>query len=247
MSDDNSRFVASFEGGEVIFREGDPGSEMYIIKNGKVAIWKDVAGERTTLTVLEKGDFFGEMSLLEGSPRAATAEAVEACELMRIDGSTFSNMVRQNVEIAVRMMRKLSARLRQANEKISDLRGGALKSAPVAASAGEPPAEEGGKLIIEPTGREIPLWKKETRLGRFDPVTGEHPDVDLSDEEMGRSVSRRHARIVERAGQFYLVGEIGVLNPLLLNDASVEAATLTPLSDGDRISLGGVQIVFRAG
>jgi CRP-like cAMP-binding protein len=241
-----TRFVVHFEAGEHIFSEGDTGTEMYIIKAGRVGLWREVNGERTTLTVLSKGDFFGEMSLLEGSPRTATAEAVDPCDLMRIDGATFSNMVRQNVEIAVRMMRKLSARIRHMNERILELEGKSEK--PKAVREDEPPAaEQSASLQIEDTARSIPLWKKETRIGRYDPVTGERPDVDLTDEAMGRSVSRRHARIVERGGEFYLVAEIGTLNATLVNGKPLDAATLTPLADGDEIGLGGVKILFQKG
>lgn len=244
-SDDPARFVVRFSQGDTIFREGDPGSEMFIIRSGKVGIWKEIRGERTTLTVLDKGDFFGEMSLLEGSPRTATAEAVEDCELMRIDGSTFSNMVRQNVEIAVRMMRKLSARLRQANARLSEMESGKVRR--VQREDESPSSSQNAVIVVKGSGREIPMWKKETRIGRYDPVTGETPDIDLSEEEMGRSVSRRHARVVERAGDYYLVGEIGTLNPTLLNGEEVDAAALTPLEDGDEIDLGGVELVFQRG
>jgi CRP-like cAMP-binding protein len=238
-----SRFVVHFEAGESIFNEGDPGTEMYIINSGQVGLWRDVEGQKTTLTVLGKGDFFGEMSLLEGLPRTASAEAVEPCDLMRIDGATFSNMVRQNVEIAVRMMRKLSSRLRAANARIAELEGEGEKRRRKKEEVA-PAGAQTASLRIQGSDRVIPLWKKETRIGRYDPVTGERPDVDLSEEEMGRSASRRHARVVERGGEFYVVGEIGTLNPTHLNDEPLDPATLTALEDGDVIGLGGIRIVF---
>ena len=63
--------------GEYVFREGDLGTEMYIINEGKVEILNQVGDEEQLLAVLEKGDFFGEMSVLEDLPRAASARAAD--------------------------------------------------------------------------------------------------------------------------------------------------------------------------
>ena len=73
-----AKFLTHFEKGHVLFHEGDSGEDMFIIQSGKVAIKKRVKdGGDATLAVLEKGDFFGEMALLERLPRSATAEVIE--------------------------------------------------------------------------------------------------------------------------------------------------------------------------
>jgi len=105
-----------FSAGEIIFREGDLGTEMYIISEGKVEILNRMGEDDRVLAVLEKGDFFGEMSVLEDLPRAATARALTDSRLLQINGSTFDQMLQSNPEIAVRMMRKLSRRLRETDE-----------------------------------------------------------------------------------------------------------------------------------
>ena len=69
-----AKFLTHFEQGHVLFHEGDEGEDMYIIQSGSVAIKKRVKDGETTLAVLEKGDFFGEMAILERLPRSATAE-----------------------------------------------------------------------------------------------------------------------------------------------------------------------------
>src|SRR3954465_16057228 len=76
--------------GEYVFREGDLGTEMYIINEGKVEILNEVGGEEQLLAVLEKGDFFGEMSVLEDLPRAATARAAPDVRLLQLTVSTFA-------------------------------------------------------------------------------------------------------------------------------------------------------------
>jgi len=239
-----TRFVLHFRTGQTIFREGDAGGDMFIIQAGRVGIWKEIEGERTTLNVLGKGDFFGEMSLLEGQPRNANADAVEDCDLIRIDGTTFNNMIRNNVEIAVRMMRKLAVRLRQADERIQELLEGQVGARRKAAAARPAaPVAPQAKLVAE-GGREFGVGPAETMIGRFDPVTGLRPEVDLSEEERGRSVSRRHARIVVRDGTHYLAEEVGTLNPTLLNGKKIETGILTPIQDGDEVTVGGVRLRF---
>ena len=69
--------VVQFAPGEIIFSEGDVGGEMFILQTGRVEIVKLIGGEDRRLAILEKGDFFGEMSMLEEMPRNATARAVD--------------------------------------------------------------------------------------------------------------------------------------------------------------------------
>src|SRR3972149_7911409 len=115
------KYRVTFKKGELIFAEGDLGNEMFILHSGKIRIFKNIDGYDQTLTVLEKGDFFGEMSVLEGMPRSAAAEAEEDCELIKINSANFVAMIKSNVEIAIRIMRKLSLRLREANVQIERL------------------------------------------------------------------------------------------------------------------------------
>ena len=94
---------------------------MYIIQSGKVAIKKRVPHGEVTLAVLEKGDFFGEMAVLERMPRSASAEMVEDGDLIVIGSDVFGDMIKTNPEIAVRMLRKYSLRLRETTKQIEQL------------------------------------------------------------------------------------------------------------------------------
>ena len=111
--DPRARFLVKFEPGQTIFEQGLKGAEMFVIQDGQVEILRRDGPTERRLTLLEAGDFFGEMSVLEDLPRSATARAVTASKLLPIDASTFDQMLREHPEIAVRMMRKLSRRLRQ--------------------------------------------------------------------------------------------------------------------------------------
>ncbi len=116
-----SRFGKKIPAGTALFQEGDHGEEMYIIQTGKVKISKRIRGVEKTLATLEKGEFFGEMAILNDKPRSATAETLEDCEMLVIDRKTFDTLIRGNVEIAVRFIKRLADRLRETNDQMEAL------------------------------------------------------------------------------------------------------------------------------
>jgi len=105
----------------LLFKDGDTGDEMFIIKSGRVRIFKKIGDVDKTLAVLGAGEFFGEMAIIDGKPRSASAETIEACKLLVINSETFDTMLKSNPEIAVRMIKKLSQRLRETNKQIENL------------------------------------------------------------------------------------------------------------------------------
>ncbi|MBT4936559.1 cyclic nucleotide-binding domain-containing protein, partial [Candidatus Peregrinibacteria bacterium] len=70
-----------FPEGHIIFKEGDPGDIMYIIRSGKVKIFQSQGDHERTITVLSANEFFGEMSLISDKPRNAGVKALEECEV----------------------------------------------------------------------------------------------------------------------------------------------------------------------
>ena len=245
MGNPFAQFTESFKKGEMIFREGEVGSEMFVVHSGEVEIVKRIGDKEETLAIMEKGDFFGEMALLEGLPRTADAKAHVDSDVIRINGAVFDKMIKANIEIAVRMMRKLSVRVREANERLENI----MMTSDEAPRSKPPAAEQelGGVqafLTVNPAGTRHPITAAQVTVGRFDPVTGIKPDIDLTKEEMGRSVSRRHAKIIYSDGTFYLAEEIGTLNNTAVNSKRVETGVLTPLQEGDLITLGGVEATF---
>jgi hypothetical protein len=240
-------FIVELQDGDFVFREGDLGTEMFFIHEGKIEILNQVGGKETVLAVLEKGDFFGEMSVLEDMPRAASARAITDTRLLQINGSTFDQMLRDNPEIAVRMMRKLSRRLRETDEL---LRGTTLfKNNPISREMPTPaiqvPAEGPEKLIHTASGMEFSLSTgPETTVGRKDPVTGIYPDVDLSPLDSQRSVSRRHAKIYRRGNKFFVGEEIGTMNATFLNGNRLETGIPSEIQPGDELRFGVVVMRF---
>lgn len=110
-----------FSDGELVFREGDPGREMFIVAEGRVRILTSVGGEQVTLGVVERGDFFGEMALLEGLPRMASACAVGDTRLQIVEPGGLLLRVRRDPTLAIEMLQRLSGRLRQSNHRLLDL------------------------------------------------------------------------------------------------------------------------------
>jgi CRP-like cAMP-binding protein len=116
-----AKFGKQFPAGTVLFNEGDRGEEMYIIQSGKVKISKKIRGVEKTLATMEKGEFFGEMAILNDKPRSATAEVVDASEMLVIDRKTFEALIRGNAEIALRFIKRLADRLRETTEQMETL------------------------------------------------------------------------------------------------------------------------------
>ncbi len=110
----NATDTRDFSAGATIFREGDAGHEMFVIRSGAVDI---VVGDHAVATLAE-GEIFGEMALIDTRPRSATAKARENCTLVPIDERRFTFLVQQTPQFALQVMRTLADRLRSADRKI---------------------------------------------------------------------------------------------------------------------------------
>lgn len=111
-----------FPQGEVIFHREDVGQELYIIKKGKVKIYlTNPDGQEIALSVLGKGECFGELSLLDGAPRSADAVALEKVECLTLQRTHFHNAIKKHPEIAIQVMAVLCERLRKTNQQVEDL------------------------------------------------------------------------------------------------------------------------------
>ncbi len=244
-------FMVRYGAGERIFTEGDLATTMFIVQSGKVRLFRMIGGQKRVHGTMEKGDFFGEMSILEGLPRTVSAEAVDDAELIEINSMTFDKMIKGNIEIAIRMLRKLSIRLRDAERRIESLQS--ADAHPVAASRPAPPrqveatvgAGKGPRLEVEGDATTFSIAGAETLIGRYDPVTELKPDVDLTQVDLKRSVSRRHALIVRTAEGWVVTEEVGALNGTFVNGTKLVTGRPHPLADGDKVGLGMVKLVFR--
>ena len=115
------QFVKTYRKSEVVFKENSQGDEMHIILSGKVKIVKEKArGQDILLATLESGDFFGEMALLDRSPRSATAIADEDdTKLLSMDTSDFLHCLRHQPEFGLAVIKRLCQRLRNADKLVA--------------------------------------------------------------------------------------------------------------------------------
>jgi F420-non-reducing hydrogenase small subunit len=111
-------FGSVYQNGEVIFRQGDPGDTMFIVQSGAVEISQTAAGDELVITLLEKGEIFGEIALLHRSPRSATARAAGQARLLALTASTLIDRVRQDPGVALHLLKALTFKIYQADQRL---------------------------------------------------------------------------------------------------------------------------------
>lgn len=108
--------------GATVMVAGDQTDSLYIILSGRLKVMmSDAEGKEVILSILGPGEFFGEMGLIDDSPRSASVVAIEPCELLAIAKRDFSKCLAENFEMAMAVMRGLVRRLREADRKIGSL------------------------------------------------------------------------------------------------------------------------------
>jgi CRP-like cAMP-binding protein len=107
--------------GDRIFEIGDQGDHLYIIVSGKVGISLESKSAKTSyIATLSSGDCFGEMNLLDDLPRSATAEVIEDTTLLSLEKTRLRGLIQSYPDMSIGMLRSLSLRLRDANQKLID-------------------------------------------------------------------------------------------------------------------------------
>lgn len=233
--------TADFPAGEMIFEQGDGGAFMYLIQEGQVEILQSSGGRHQRSAVLEKGDFFGEMSLFDETSRSHSVRAVTAVRLVQIDRHLFQHMLHRNPEIAIRMIRKLAGRLSETEDR---LLSAYLDETPKAA-AKAPRYELRGRLTQQDengTVFELPD-KPVISIGRLDPTQSLLPDLDLTAVDLQTSTSRRHARILRQGDRFSIMEEQAT-NGTFVNGQRIEVNEPLELRSGDLVQFGSVCMVF---
>lgn len=193
------RFGKEFAKGTVLFREGEPGKDMFVLQSGRIAISKRVRDVEKTLAVLGPGEFFGEMAIIANKPRNATATVTDDAKLLVIDSKMFEAMIRGNAEIAVRMIKKLAERLSEADAQIESL------------------------LISDPAGRVVHYLTQACQTRGRQGENGVELDVPVRDLPrqlgVGEPAIRSMMGRLERAGLMERSGDrVTVYDPARLNE-----------------------------
>jgi CRP/FNR family cyclic AMP-dependent transcriptional regulator len=112
------RFGKRLTAGQVIYREGELGSEAYLLQEGRVRLIKRVRTAERSLMVLRPGDLFGESAFIADAPRSSTAIALSDGTALAFDNATFQNLLENNRPVAARVVQQLVRRLRDAEDQI---------------------------------------------------------------------------------------------------------------------------------
>jgi len=111
----------NYKKGQVIFSEQTHGAALYILISGRIKIFTQQGKRRKVLAYLEPGEFFGELSILDGQIRSASAQAIEDCEILTLHRNDFWELLKTFLEICSNLIKVIAGRLRQADKEIESL------------------------------------------------------------------------------------------------------------------------------
>jgi predicted component of type VI protein secretion system len=259
-------FFLEFPAGSDVFNEGETGTETYIVETGQIDL---VTADGDPIATLGPGEFFGEAALGE-KPHAMSARTSVKTRVLRIERAAFGDVIKQNPEIAVRVLKQVVARLSNARVAAPKIPAVAkpveqpkpvaqpVVSAPVApppapaapapapAPPPPPPAPKQKMLALRPAGQDqvIPLdaARNEFLIGRPDPAAGINPEIDLGPFNANGTLSRRHARIMREGSLYFLQEENGVANGTHLNGDRLQAGVKVPIKPGDKLRFGLIEV-----
>ncbi|MDI4650117.1 SLC13 family permease [Cohnella hashimotonis] len=177
---------------ETLFSAGDPGDGMYVVLRGQIALYIETdEGARRALTVLQEGDMLGEMALLTGEPRSATAVAAAETELFEIGEETFRQLIEEHAVLSAYFIRLLSGRLTQTNARLTETRE--AETARIRQQAARWPAEVADAMLAAAAlpFADKPLLEQLAGLRSFDAAL--EADADL--RAMIRQDPDRAARV----------------------------------------------------
>lgn len=187
-----------FEAGDTIIRENDLGESAFIVHEGTVEIQKDVGGTDVHLATLGPGDTIGEMSMIDDTPRSATAVARTAVVADEVHHDDFYEALQSDRDVAMLLLKSLFERLREANSTILQLRsGGAAPARPVAPAQRPVLLIEGLTPEAEQALPATPLRVEAFpfRIGRHSHNPLVHNDLEIEDKTPWQ-VSRHHLAFV---------------------------------------------------
>lgn len=115
-------FRRVYRRGEVVMHQGDPGDALHIVEKGRLKVFVyGESGSETLLSIVGPGECFGELALLDGEPRSANVQALEAAETVLVRRSDFLGLLRAHPETTVRLLTALTTKIRQLTDTVSDL------------------------------------------------------------------------------------------------------------------------------
>ena len=215
-----------FEAGETIIKEGDVGETAYLIEDGAVEVSRARDDHKVVLATLGKGEIFGEMSMIDDCPRGATITATTATTLSELHRDEFLDNLTSEPDFAIRFLRTIFERLRDANVKVLQLEqaGVAGSTATAAPAAAQLPAVN-RKLVVTIEGatpeaaEALPSNPHRVEhlpflIGRESPDPLVHNHWNIRDEKPWQ-ISRHHLKLVIDGGRICAVDRGSTLGSMV--------------------------------
>lgn len=263
-------FLVSVKAGEELFKEDDEAGDFFVIKEGSAVLVRSRDGQEHELERLGVGDCVGEAALLGGGLRTATARAVTDCTLVRIELVTLAALLKESPGLGLGLLRKLAVRQLRferiepavaptptANQKppatMTTAAGSSRKGTASSKAAASSPAAAAdlpspAQLRHAKSGRLFALSAaQEAIVGRIDRATGFTPPINFSDLDEGRTIGRRHAKIICRDGVYFVREDAATRNGTFVNGTRLPVKTEQRLANGDRLRFGLIDVVFEHG
>lgn len=113
-------YAKTFKAGTILFEEGDPGTDVFVIQTGRIRLSKRVFRSEVVVEELGKGEFCGELALVMKTTRPTTATVIEDAQLLVVPSEQFESMIQQNSAITMQMLKRLATRITRAQFRLSN-------------------------------------------------------------------------------------------------------------------------------
>ncbi len=243
------KFKKTYSKGDIIFKCDDNNKSLLVIHKGRVKLKRRIDDKIYDVAELSKGDIITFNTFAIESTRVYIAEALDdETILIEIPQNLFSSFIYKNPEISLKVIRKISTLLLRTENEFRQAMN--LVNSMYSKDKKEPekkrlPSNVKAYFIVEKTMKKIQLVHTKTIIGRRDVSSGFVPDIDLSEEDKEKYISRRHAIVFFDQGEFYVKEEIGVINGTFLNGEKLKTNVPYKLKNGDVLRLCHLNLLFK--
>ncbi len=232
--------------GEILFKEGDIARGAYVVKTGLISLKRVKDGSYILVDEAKKGDIIGVPSTLTNSPRLYTAFVEEDdTKVVELPPQILNEIILKDPEISFFLLKKYSERILAVENLFKNIRLPKIDTDKLEKEEkSELPSHIRAYLKIIPSNRRVPIKKIKNTIGRKVLSMNYTPDIDLSAEDKGKYISRKHAVIFFDQNEFFVKEELGVLNGTFLNGEKLRENIPYKLKNGDIIKFCNIEAIF---